>query len=85
MKQLFFEIRKISLSKLTVAIVLILLLVTGALAYNQASKAPESVQTKGYEKAITSVITNAKRQYQQSLYNSEDSYATLYFEDVITV
>ena len=85
MKQLLFELRKISLSKLTVVIVLILLLVTGGLAYNQASKTPESVQTKGYEKTITSVITNAKRQYQQSLYNSEDSYATLYFEDVMDV
>ena len=32
MKQLLFELRKISLSKLTVVIVLILLLVTGGLA-----------------------------------------------------
>lgn len=85
MKQLFFEIRKIGLSKLTVAIVLILLLVTGALAYNQATKAPESQQTRQYEKKISAVISNAKRQYQQSLYNSEDSYATLYFEDVIDI
>ena len=85
MKQLFFEIRKISLSKLTVAMVLVLLLVAGGLAYNQASKAPESTQTAGYPKLITSVITNAKRQLQQSLYNSEDSYATLYFEDVIEI
>lgn len=85
MKQLFFEIRKIALSKLTVAIVLVLLLVTGGLAYNQASKAPESQQTRQYEKKISAVISNAKRQYQQSLYNSEDSYATLYFEDVIEI
>ena len=67
MKQLLFELRKISLSKLTVAIVLVLLLVTGALAYNQASKAPESQQTRQYEKKISAVISNAKRQYQQSL------------------
>ena len=85
MKQLFFEIRKIGLSKLTVAIVLVLLLVTGALAYDQASKAPESQQTRQYDKKISAVISNAKRQYQQSLYNSEDSYATLYFEDVIDI
>ena len=85
MKQLLFEIRKISLSKLTVAIVLVLLLVTGGLAYNQASKAPESQQTRQYEKKISAVISNAERQYQQSLYNSEDSYATLYFEDVIEI
>ena len=65
MKQLLFELRKISLSKLTVAIVLVLLLVTGGLAYNQASKAPESQQTRQYEKKISAVISNAKRQYQQ--------------------
>ena len=85
MKQLFFEIRKIGLSKLTVAIVLVLLLVTGALAYDQASKAPQSQQTRQYESKISAVISNAKRQYQQSLYNAEDSYATLYFEDVIDI
>ncbi len=85
MKQLLFEFRKIGLSKLTVAIVLVLLLVTGALAYDQASKAPESQQTRQYEKKISAVISNAKRQYQQSLYNAEDSYATLYFEDVIDI
>lgn len=85
MKQLLFELRKISLSKLTVVIVLMLLLVTGGLAYNQASKAPESQQTRQYEKKISAVISNAKRQYQQSLYNSEDSYATLYFEDIIEI
>ena len=85
MKQLFFELRKIGLSKLTVAIVLVLLLVTGALAYDQASKAPESPKTQQYEKKISAVISNAKRQLQQSLYNSDDSYATLYFEDVIPV
>ncbi|MBQ7379681.1 MAG: hypothetical protein IJW70_08425 [Clostridia bacterium] len=85
MKQLLFELRKISLSKLTVVIVLVLLLVTGGLAYNQASKTPESQQTRQYEKKISAVISNAKRQLQQSLYNSEDSYATLYFEDVIEI
>ena len=55
MKQLFFEIRKIGLSKLTVAIVPVLLLVTGALAYHQASKAPESPKTQQYEKKISAV------------------------------
>lgn len=85
MKQLFFEIRKIGLSKLTVVIVLVLLLVTGALAYDQASKAPESQQTRQYEKKISAVISNAERQLQQSLYNAEDSYATLYFEGVIDI
>ena len=85
MKQLLFEFRKIGLSKLTVAIVLVLLLVTGALTYDQASKAPQSQQTRQYESKISAVISNAKRQYQQSLYNSEDSYATLYFEDVINI
>ena len=85
MKQLFFEIRKIGLSKLTVAIILCLLLLSAGLAGRQASTAPASEQTVGYTKTITSVVSNAKRQLQQSLYYSEDSYASLYFEDVIEI
>ena len=85
MKQLFFEIRKIGLSKLTVAIILCLLLLSAGLAYRQAGQTPESGQSIRYERTIKSVITNAERQYQQSLYNSKNSYATLYFEDVIDV
>lgn len=85
MKQLFFEIRKIGLSKLTVAIILCLLLLSAGLAYRQASGAPESEQTRGYTQTISSVVFNAKRQLQQSLYYSEDSYASLYFEDVIEI
>ncbi len=85
MKQLFFEIRKIGLSKLTVAIILCLLLLSAGLAYRQAGQTPESGQSIRYERTIKSVITNAERQYQQSLYNSKNSYATLYFRDVIDV
>ncbi len=85
MNQLFFEIRKIGLSKLTVAIILCLLLLSAGLAYRQVGQTPDSGQSIRYERTVKSVITNAKRQLQQSLYNSEDSYATVYFEDVIDV
>lgn len=59
MKQLFFEIRKIGLSKLTVAIILCLLLLSAGLAYRQASGAPESEQTIGYTRIVSSVALTA--------------------------